>query len=109
MAHSKAMGIGAMFVLLVVAVILLPMIVRYIDSKERFVVSHFEDMMVQNIPTVPMGSNIGSDKDPNTDYLCRAPNGGSVPCPEGTFCDGSTQKCVQNFVGGEVPTVGYYA
>jgi hypothetical protein len=108
MAHSKAMGIGAMFVLLVVAVILLPMIVRYIDSKERFVVSQLNDT-VQNIPTVPMGPNITSDKDPNTDYLCRAPNGGSVPCPEGTFCDGLTQKCIPNFVGGEVPSVGYYS
>lgn len=98
-----------MFVLLVVAVIVLPMIVRYIDNRERFVVSHFEDMMVHNVPTAQTGPDITSNKDINTDYFCRSPNGGGVPCPEGTFCDGVSQKCVPNYVGGAVPSVGYYA
>ena len=50
MARSKSMGIGAMFVLLVVAVIILPMIVNYVRKMEpHFAVSGFQDM--------PNGSN----------------------------------------------------
>ena len=46
MTRSKSMGIGSMFVLLVVAVVLLPMLVRYIDRNEpHFSISGFQDMV----------------------------------------------------------------
>ena len=46
MTRSKSMGIGSMFVLLVVAVVLLPMLVRYIDRNEpHFSISGLQDMV----------------------------------------------------------------
>lgn len=45
MARSKSMGLGSMFVLLVVVVVLLPMLVRYIDRNEpHFSISGFKDI-----------------------------------------------------------------
>lgn len=123
MARSKAMGIGAMFVLLVVAVVLLPIIVRYINHMEPFIIAGFqninenvnvsnnqENQGVENIPAIGSASKLPSWRpDSNTDYLCRSPNGNGQPCPEGTFCDGTTQACIPIYVGGEVPSVGYFS
>lgn len=123
MARSKAMGIGAMFVLLVVAVVLLPIIVRYINRMEPFIIAGFqninenanvsnnqENQGVENIPAIGSASKLPSWRpDSNTDYLCRSPNGNGQPCPEGTFCDGTTQACIPIYVGGEVPSVGYFS
>jgi hypothetical protein len=125
MARTKSMGIGAMFVLLVVAVVLLPMVVRYIGRMEaHFAISGFQDMMVAGGPSGPSSADggvagipaIGSASklpswrpDPNTDYLCRSPNEDGNPCPEGYFCDGTTQACIPTFVGGPVPNTGYYS
>lgn len=125
MARSKAMGIGAMFVLLVVAVVLLPMIVRYISGVEaHYAISGFQDIASQGNITSPSNSDggitdipaIGSASklpnwrpDVNTNYLCRSPNEGGQPCPEGYFCDGTTQACIPNYVGGPVPSTGYYS
>lgn len=123
MARSKSMGIGAMFVLLVVAVVLLPMIVRYIGGLEatHFAAQGFQDIAVANGPSSPDGGvagvpAIGSASklptwrpDPNTDYLCRSPNEDGQPCPEGYFCDGTTQACIPTFVGGPVPSTGYFS
>jgi len=113
MAHTKAMGIGAMFVLLVVAVILLPIIVRYIDKLDvHYTISGFQDHSegeVSGVPPMPASTSLSYPHDPNTDYNCRSPHAGGEPCPEGTFCDGYSQKCVKNYVGGPVPTVGYYS
>lgn len=117
------MGIGAMFVLLVVAVVLLPMIVRYIGGLEatHFAAQGFQDIAVANGPSSPDGGvagvpAIGSASklptwrpDPNTDYLCRSPNEDGQPCPEGYFCDGTTQACIPTFVGGPVPSTGYFS
>ena len=125
MVHSKAMGLGAMFVFLVIAVIVLPMIVRFIGSIEaHFAISGFQDMATQGTTTGPSSANggvagvpaIGSASklptwrpDANTDYLCRSPNEDGQPCPEGYFCDGTTQSCIPTFVGGPVPSTGYYS
>jgi hypothetical protein len=120
MARSKSMGIGAMFVLLVVAVVFLPMIVRYIGSIEpHFAVSGFQDMApinggedsgVANVPAIGSASKLPTWRpDRNTDYMCRSPNESGQPCPEGYFCDGTSQSCIPTYVGGPVPTTGYYS
>lgn len=125
MARSKAMGLGAMFVLLVISVVLLPMIVRYIGKMEtHFAISGFQDIAPQgsvngpssadggvaDIPAIGSASKLPTWRpDPNTDYLCRSPNEDGRPCPEGYFCDGTTQACIPTYVGGPVPTTGYYS
>jgi len=99
MAHSKAMGLGAMLVFLVVAVAVLPMVVRYIDRMEpHYVVSAFEDM-VQPV-AVPKGESMR-----NSPFM-PATQGGDQ-CPEGSFYDGA--QCVKTYVGGPVPDTGYFA
>ncbi len=114
------MGLGAMLVFLVVAVTLLPMIVRFVSGMEpHFVVSGFQDMkayqaqqapQVQDAqPRVSVPQLPSWRPDPATDYVCRSPHGSDQPCPEGTFCDGASQSCVPQFVGGEVPSVGYFS
>jgi hypothetical protein len=105
MNNSKAMGLGAMLLFLVVAIVVLPMVVRYIDKMEPHYVSGFQNM-VQNVNVPP--SNDSYRPDPNTDYICRSPNGSGQPCDEGTFCDGATQQCVKSYVGG-APDVGYFS
>ena len=120
MAHPKAMGIGAMLVLLVVAVVVLPMIVRYIDRMEpHFVISGFQDLAQAQgesytgpvrVPAQASNSMASMyHPDPNTNYMCGSPNGSGQSCPEGTFCDGLTQSCVPTFVGGDVPDTGYFS
>lgn len=117
MARSKSMGIGAMFVLLVVAVILLPMVVKYVRGMEpHYAISGFQDLgpsadgSVSGIPAIGSASKLPTWRpDPNTDYLCRSPNEDGTPCPEGYFCDGTTQACIPTYVGGPVPSTGYYS
>jgi hypothetical protein len=125
MARSKTMGIGAMFVLLVVAVVLLPMVVAYVSKMEtHFSISGFQNMTEAGGPSGPSSADggvagipaIGSASklptwrpDPNTDYLCRSPNEDGQPCPEGYFCDGTTQSCVQTYVSEFNNPVGYYS
>lgn len=121
MVRSKSMGIGAMFVLLVLSVVLLPMIVRYIEGLEvtHFATQGFQDIAAANgladggvagVPAIGSASKLPNWRpDPNTDYLCRSPNEDGQPCPEGQFCDGTTQSCIPNYVGGEVPNTGYFS
>lgn len=119
MARSKSMSLGAMFVFLVVAVIVLPMIVRWVNRNEPyFVISGFQDMTgpstangeVAGIPAIGSASQLPTWRpDANTNYLCRSPNESGQPCPEGYFCDGTTQSCIPTYVGGPVPTTGYYS
>ena len=119
MAHTKAMGIGAMLVLLVVSVVLLPMIVQFVGRNEpHFVVSGFQDLAQSgasgsgpvHVPAHAAGSMAKMyHPDPNTNFMCGSPNGNGQSCPEGTFCDGLTQSCVPTFVGGAVPDTGYYS
>jgi len=107
MVHPKAMGIGAMLILLVAAVIVLPMVVRYIDRMEpHYVISGFQDMQVDHVPSVAAAPEYVPDR--NTSYLCNVDTSGKS-CPEGTFCDGLTQSCISNYVGGPVPSTGYYS
>jgi hypothetical protein len=125
MVRSKSMGIGSMFVLLVAAVVVLPMIVRYVNRMEaHYIISGFQnqnknqsmdsesenDSSVTGVPAIGRASQLPTWRpDPNTDYLCRSPNENGQPCPEGTFCDGTTQACIPNFVGGPVPSTGYFS
>lgn len=125
MARSKAMGIGAMFVLLVIAVVVLPMVVSYIGKMEtHYSISGFQDVSSNGVSAGPSSADggvagvpaIGSASklptwrpDPNTDYLCRSPNEDGQPCPEGYFCDGTTQSCVQTYVNEFNDPVGYYS
>jgi len=106
MVHSKAMGIGAMFVLLVVAIVILPMIVRYIDTNEvHFVMSGFMD-----VPSAASMSGPSYTPDSNTKYLCRSPNDSGEPCEEGTFCDGTSNRCVKIFPKSNINLEhGYYS
>lgn len=107
MVQSKAMGIGGMLIFLVVAVVVLPIIVRYIDNMEpHYVVSAFEDMQVENVPSV--GHMADGGRDNNTTYMCNVDESGKS-CPEGTFCDGATKSCISNYVGGPVPSTGYFS
>ena len=112
MVKTKSMGIGSMFVVLVVAIVLLPMIVRYIDRAEpHFSISGFQDTVNEYaVSNIPKGKSDSWRPDNNTDYLCRAPNGGDRPCDEGQFCDGPTDSCINKFVGGSLDKLeGYYS
>lgn len=102
MVHAKAMGIGAMFVLLILAVVLLPMIVRYIGKNEPyFSISGFTNQassVMYKVPAAAASAGLPSwVPDKNTNYLCRSPNESGTPCEEGWFCDGTTQRCVNVF------------
>ena len=115
------MGLGAMLVLLVVSVVILPKIVQYLNGVEtHYMISGFQDMQqngvlqrddeVAGVPAIGSASKLPTWRpDSNTDYLCRSPNESGSPCPEGTFCDGTTQSCIPMYVGGPVPSEGYFS
>jgi len=112
---AKAMGLGAMLLLLVISVILLPMIVRYIDRMEpQLIISGFQDLATGPAAakaeqvTVPSSAS-GYRMTENGRYLCNSPNGSGQTCPEGTFCDAASQTCIASYVGGPVPDTGYFA
>lgn len=124
MANPKAMGIVAMLVLLVVVVAFLPALIRYIGQVEvHYIVSGFEDMVEEqkmqahaqaqeqapemshdqafiDVPAAARNSSLATG---HADPFCRK------VCPEGSFCDGHSDSCVPNYVGGNVPSDGYYA
>lgn len=116
------MGLGAMFILLVAVVMLLPAFIHWLSSMEpHYVISGFQDLnaaaqveelrnQVLSAPQLGQTAQLPVWRpDPNTDYVCRSPNGGDQPCPAGTFCDGSSQSCVPLYTDGDVPSEGYYA
>jgi hypothetical protein len=115
MAHPKAMGIGAMFVLLILAVVLLPMIVRYISKNEPYyAISGFQNQasnVMYKVPAAAASAELPSYvPDPNTNYLCRSPNESGTPCEEGWFCDGTTQRCIKQFPDSDIDiNNGYYS
>ena len=82
----------AVLVAVVVAAVLL--------RQSRPIISGFENSMQQasvvNPPAIPPQMSYVPDK--NTDYLCRSPNESGVPCPEGSFCDGTQQACVRKTI-----------
>jgi hypothetical protein len=100
MSRPKAMGIGAMLVLLVIAVVVLPMIVRYVNRMEpHFVISGFQDLAAAqpNGPVrVPAEASSGG-------FVSETPNGSGQPCPEGAFYDKTSNSCIGNYPGGAVP------
>jgi Na+-transporting methylmalonyl-CoA/oxaloacetate decarboxylase gamma subunit len=119
MANPKAMGIGAMLVFLVLVVAFLPALIRYIGEVEvHYIVSGFEDMVEEkaqahqesasmdhdqafiDIPAAARGNSLATGQ---ADPFCRK------ACPEGSFCDNYSKSCVSNYVGGNVPSDGYYA
>ena len=115
MVHPKAMGIGAMFVLLILAVVLLPMFVRYIDKNTyHYSISGFQNPASDTIeiPSAVAQSYQSPDYVPDkfTNYLCRSPAGsGYQPCKEGTFCDGTSNSCVNISPKKTNKVVGYYS
>ncbi len=123
------MGIGAMLLLLVLIVAFLPALIRYIGEVEvHYIVSGFEDMVEEkaqaqhqaqehaqeqqesafvnhdqafiDVPSAARGMSLATG---HADPFCRK------ACPEGSFCDGHSDSCVPNYVGGNVPSDGYYA
>ena len=117
------MSIGAMLVLLVLVVAFLPALIRYIGEVEvQYIVSGFEDMVEEkaqaqeqehqesafvdhdqafiDVPSAARGMSLATGQ---ADPFCRK------ACPEGSFCDNHSKSCVSNYVGGTVPSDGYYA
>lgn len=97
--NSKQMSLGTMMVLLVIAIALMPLFKNTMAS-----VSGFQDIQV---PAAASGAGLPVIRD----YTCRSPNNDNVPCPEGTFCDGSRQICEKRYIGNSAANdiVGYYA
>ena len=121
------MSIGAMLVFLVLVVAFLPALIRYIGEVEvHYIVSGFEDMVEEkaqaqhqaqaqehqesafvdhdqafiDVPSAARGQSLSTGQ---ADPFCRK------ACPEGSFCDNHSKSCVSNYVGGTVPSDGYYA
>jgi hypothetical protein len=127
MANTKPIGIVAMLVLLALVVAFLPALIRYIGQVEvQYIVSGFEDMVEEkaqaqhqaqqqeqqesasmdhdqafiDVPSAARGMSLATGQ---ADPFCRK------ACPEGSFCDNHSKSCVSNYVGGNVPSDGYYA
>ena len=106
------LGLVAMIVLLVAVVALLPMVVRMLVRS----VAGFEDSpaSVAAPPSVPATMGVGNElsryvPDANTNYICRSPHDSGVPCPEGEFCDGTTQSCQKKTVSAMGEISGYFS
>lgn len=101
------MGFVTMLVLLVAAVALLPWAISLLVRS----VSGFENEAAVPIPSVSNGGNMDMRyvPDANTNYICRSPNGSGVPCPEGEFCDGTTQSCQRITAPSTEQISGYFA
>ena len=110
MSRPKAMGIGAMLVLLVAAVIILPMIVRYINRMEpHFVISGFQDLAAAEAVSQGDSVRVPAHVTSNNSFVSDTPNNSGQSCPEGTFYDKSSNSCVSIYAGGAVPEVGYFS
>ena len=111
MAQAKPLTFGGMLVLLVVIVAFVPMILRLLRSS----ISGFQDIIDDSqVARVPAGASMEASSyvpDRDTNYLCRSPEGSGIPCPEGTFCDGtkSPQRCVSISAPGSGPISGYFS
>lgn len=114
---SKPMGLGAMFVLFAAVIIVLPMVIRFIAkvTGENPVISGFRDGSIpageeRAVPEERVYASQDLDaertagRDPNTVYTCRK------ACPEGQFCSGINQECLQKTLPGDMDEIkGYYA
>ncbi len=78
-------GVGALLVIIVVAMIVLPMLLSRFKMRAGFV-DIGESIMVPST-----GGELVRQR--GSEFLpCRGT--GNQPCPEGTFCDGATGGCV---------------
>lgn len=112
MSKSMPMSIGAMFVLLVCAIVLLPMFVHFINRNQpHFSISGFQnhDTGVKVPDMVSAFHKKPYVQDVNTDYMCRSPNDSGEPCSEKYFCSGVTQSCVPKYVEASGEIQGYYS
>jgi hypothetical protein len=102
-------GLVTMLVLLVATIVLLPLAVRLLVRS----VSGFENSMPAPPPPSAIrdenGMNMEYVPDRNTNYICRSPNGSGTPCPEGEFCDGTTQSCQKLTVPSMEQISGYFS
>lgn len=111
MTHAKPLTFGGMLVLLVVIVAFVPVILSMLRSS----ISGFQDILEDSqVARVPAGASIQASSympDRDTSYLCRSPEGSGVPCPEGTFCDGTKtpQSCVSISAPASGPITGYFS
>lgn len=100
------MGFVTMLVLLVAAVALLPWAISLLVRS----VSGFENEGDISVSATSDGRmNTRYVPDPNTNYICRSPNGSGVPCPEGEFCDGTTQACQRITAPSTEQVSGYFS
>jgi hypothetical protein len=101
------MGFVTMLVLLVAAVALLPWAISLLVRS----VAGFENEAAVPVPMVSNGNQMDMRyvPDANTNYICRSPNGSGVPCPEGEFCDGTTQSCQRITAPSTEQISGYFA
>jgi len=115
-------GLIGLITILVVAVVVLPWLIRFVMRFTRSM-SGFQDSPVSStgniagggpmsggVPSIPSAPNSQYVPDPNTNYICRSPNGNGIPCPEGTFCDGTTQMCQSKSIPSLINSVvGYFS
>lgn len=107
---THPMGLVSMLVLLVAVVIILPWVVKtFVRSVAGFEDAPMNTRGIHTPTAAMMGSGPYYVPDPNTNYICRSPNGDGTPCPEGQFCDGTTQSCVNKTVPSTNPITGYFA
>jgi hypothetical protein len=82
-------GIGALFVIMLIALIVLPMLLSRFKMRAGFV----------DIGSSMTMSGAGLVRESESMFLpCRGVGG--KPCPEGTFCDGATNACTPIAVAG---------
>ena len=105
---SGQMSLVSMLILLVAVVAFLPWVLRLLVRN----IAGFEDAPVQ-APQVASQSKMTGDlsyvPDRNTDYICRSPNSSGVPCPEGEFCDGTSQSCQKISPAATESVIGFFS
>jgi hypothetical protein len=103
MARQRQMKLGGIFVFFLIVVALIPFLYSYFGGKGKFY-SAFTDITGSEISgenqvvipaTLPSTAVMGAS--PLGFGICRNPGNGT-PCPEGSFCDGSTNQCQQRYV-----------
>jgi hypothetical protein len=103
------MGFVTMLVLLVAAVALLPWAISLLVRS----VAGFENASGPVEAPAPAHMSDAMDMryvpDANTNYICRSPNGSGMPCPEGEFCDGTTQSCQKISAPSTEQVTGYFS
>jgi hypothetical protein len=108
MEQAKLFFILSTIVGLILAMIILPRIVSYVDRMEpHFAISGFQDMPAPTSEQAPRIEPTGLVKDPSS--MVRKATCGTQVCPEGSFCDDLSQTCTPLYPSSDVPDEGYYA